>query len=79
MVVLEQMSEVLKLECAVVSGFLIGNKPFQQWYFEPAIGVEITDLQDQGSKTGNALGKYLVVGGVCPLLDEEAHPQALYQ
>lgn len=78
-VVLEQMSEVLKLECAVVSGFLIGNNPPQQWYFEPAIEAEITDLQDQGNKTGDALGKYLVFGGVCPLLDEEAHPQALYQ
>lgn len=75
-VVLERMSEVLKLEFADFRGLLMSDDPLQHWYLERARGARIDDLQDQGNKTREALGRFLVSGGICPLRDEQSHPQA---
>lgn len=74
-VVLEQMSRALKLETAYFRGDLLSSDPTQRWNLEPALWAEYSDLRDQGNRTRVALGDFLVSGGTCPLLDEEAHPQ----
>ena len=74
--VLEHMSKVLALESAYSRGCLLGEEPYQNWNLEPSIWAEYSDLSDQGNRTSKAIQDYLVTGGSCPLLDEEAHPQS---
>lgn len=77
-VVLERMSEVLNLESAYFRECLISDDPRQQWYLDGWLRSPTPAIRDQGKRTRKALREFLVSGGICPLRDEEAHPQAPY-
>ena len=72
---LEDMQKVLNLKSAHMRGDLFGENPPQHWDLELDTWAEDNDLQFQGTRTRNAVQNFLVQGGSCPLIDEDAHPQ----
>lgn len=72
---LEEMQKTLNLKSAYMRGDLLGENPPQHWDLEPDIWAEYNDLRSQGNRTSKAVQDFLVQGGSCPLIDEDAHPQ----
>ena len=72
---LENMQQNLNLKSASFGGELLGHHPHQHWNLWPESEVELSDMQFQENRTCKAIEDYLVQGGTCPLLDEDAHPQ----
>ena len=73
---LEKMSKVLNLNSAYIRGEILGENPPQCWNLEPDLWAEYSDLRSQGNRTSKAIQEYLVYGGTCPLIDEDAYPQS---
>ena len=70
--VLERMQALLSLEKANMEGHLIGNNPIQWW----TLGCDgCKDSSVQENRTRWALEEFMIRGGICPLRDQEAHPQ----
>lgn len=72
---LQKMNKILNLKSAYIRGDLLGEDPPQHWVLEPDIWAEYSDLRSQGNRTSKAIQDFLVQGGSCPLIDEDAHPQ----
>ena len=69
---LEDMQKSLSLDTAKIRGFLKCYDPPQRWSnHNSCYGNRFSA---QGERNRDALSKYLVYGGTCPLLDEEKHP-----
>ena len=75
--VLEGTRKLLVLDCVSLSGRLTGISPQQHFELEPDTWASHRDMRSQGNRTREALENYLVSGGVCPLRDEEEHPNTL--
>lgn len=73
--VLENMHDALSLTSAQVTGRLLGSDPLQEWYLDPT--YQDDELDEQSSRTREAIEDYLIGWGDCPLRDEDEHPQAL--
>ncbi|KAI4153923.1 MAG: hypothetical protein L6R39_001480 [Caloplaca ligustica] len=73
--VLERMQRLLDLEEANFGQSLLGDNPNQMWYLDPIGHASSTDDSVQSNRTRWALEGFMVHGGVCPLRDEEAHPE----
>ena len=72
---LQNMNKILNLKSAYIRGELLGEDPPQHWVLEPDIWAGYSDLRSQGNRTSKAIQDFLVQGGSCPLIDEDAHPQ----
>lgn len=72
---LQKMNKVLNLESTYLGGDLLGEYPRQRWNIEPDTWAEDGDLRSQANRTRKAIQDFLVQGGSCPLIDEDAHPQ----
>lgn len=74
--VLERMQQLLSLEEAHFDKDLCGVAPNQMWRLDPPGYTSSKDDSVQENRTRWALENFMVNGGVCPLRDEEAHPQS---
>ena len=75
---LENIQKTLSLSSASIRVSLFGEHPLQYW----RLGVEFCeddgDEDDQRNKIGNAISKFLVHGGSCPLRDEGEFPNQVF-
>ena len=71
---LERMNKVLNLKSADFRGYLLGEYPSQRWRLEPDALTELGYMRSQGIRTRKAVEEFLVRGGCCPLIDNDAHP-----
>ena len=69
---LENMQKTLNLDTAKFREGLYCDDPPQSWALHRSYYQNKFDTQ--GVRNRDALSKYLVYGGICPLLDEEKHP-----
>lgn len=72
---LQKVNKVLNLKSAYIRGDLLGENPPQHWDLEPDLWAEHTDSRSQGNRTRKAIQDFLLQGGSCPLIDQDAHPQ----
>ena len=70
--ILKNMQKTLNLDTTKFRQGLYCDDPPQSWPFGGSYYQNKFDTQ--GVRNRDALSKYLVYGGTCPLLDEEKHP-----
>ncbi|KAL8928238.1 MAG: hypothetical protein Q9208_001948 [Pyrenodesmia sp. 3 TL-2023] len=76
--VLERMQRLLTLEEACFYSTLLGDDPGQMWFLDRTGYTSSQYDSVPKTKIQWALQKFMLHGGVCPLRDEETHPQASF-
>lgn len=75
--VLERTQKLLSLHEAHFNNELYSLEYDQMWNFDPPGACSSKDDSVRENRTRWALEKFMVEGGVCPLRDEDAHPQMM--